>query len=415
MDHPLSPQTLRHRRRKALLLGLLALATLFTSAWALNRQIRPRVSLAEVMVAEVQRGGIANTVNASGVVIPSKEEQVTSPIATRVARVHAKAGQPVAAGDLLLLLDNQQVQLAIDSLREQIGQQDNKLAVLRLDLDQKLKQITSSIELLELDLRSAQARWGRYQEFKDSGTISKNELLTAELAVQRAEIQLRQQRELIADTRQTTHSLIDANRLQNTILHKQLDQQQALLAQTQVRAPFAGMLTWLLADEGASVTAGQLVARVSGLQHFGVEASLSDLHARALAAGQAVRVEHAGQTLAGTVQTVLPEIQNGTVKLLVRLDQPDHPLLRHKLRVDVGIVTESKADTLVAAQGPAFNGRGRQGIFVIRGDEARRTPLDIGVSDGKQVEIVSGAQLGDRLIVSDLSRFKDLDRLRITP
>lgn len=415
MDQAISPKTLLQRRRKTLLLGLLSLAALVTSAWALNRQIRPRVALSEVRVAEVERGAIANTVNASGLVIPSKEEQVTSPIATRVTHAHVKVGQPVAAGDLLLTLDSQTVQLAIDSLREQLGQQDNKLTVLSLELDQKHKQITSTIELLELDLRSAQVRWGRYQEFQDSGTISKNELLAAELAVQRAEIQLRQQRELIADTRRATQNLIDANRLQKSILQKQLDQQLALLAQTQVRAPFAGMLTWLLADEGASVTSGQLVARVSGLQHFGVEASLSDLHARSITAGQVVRVEHGGQTLAGTVQTVLPEIQNGTVKLLVRLDQPDHPLLRHKLRVDVNIVTESKASTLVATQGPAFNGRGRQGIFVIRDHEAHRTLLEVGMSDGKRVEIVAGARPGDRLIISDLSRFKDLDLLLVTP
>ncbi|HRD97672.1 MAG TPA: HlyD family efflux transporter periplasmic adaptor subunit [Rubrivivax sp.] len=415
MDQPLSPQALRRRRTRALLLGALAMAVLAGAAWGLNRQIRPSVALSEVLVAEVQRGAIDHTVNATGLVIPSKEEQVTSPVATRVARVHAKAGQTVAAGERLLTLDNQQVQLAIEALREQIGQQDHKLAVLQLDLEQKLKQITSSIELLELDLKSAQARWGRYQEFKDSGTISKNELLTAELAVQRAEIQLRQQREQIDDARRSTRSLADANRLQKSILHKQLDQQAALLAQTEVRAPFAGVLTWLLADEGASVTAGQLVARVSGLQHFGVEASLSDLHARALAPGQAARVEHAGQVLAGVVQTVLPEIQNGSVKLLLKLQQPDHPLLRHKLRVDVAIVTEQRADTLVATLGPAFNGRGRQGVFVLRGDEAWRTLLDIGVSDGQRVEIIAGAQPGDRLIVSDLSRFKDLDRLRLTP
>ncbi len=415
MDQPLSAQTLLRRKRQALLPGLLAVAVLAALAWVLNRSIRPSLALAEVVVAEVHRSAIANTVNATGLVMPSKEEQVTSPIATRVTRVHVKAGQQVAAGELLLSLDNQTLQLGVEGLREQLGQQDNKLAVLSLDLDQKRKQITSTMELLDLDLRSAQVKWARYQEFKDSGTISRNELLAAELAVQRAEIQLRQQRELIEDTRRTTQSLIEANRLQKAMLQKQLNQQLAQLAQTQVRAPFAGLLTWLLADEGASVTSGQLVARVSELHNFGVEASLSDLHARSLAAGQAVRVEQGGQTLAGTVQTVLPEIQNGTVKLLVRLDQPNHPLLRHKLRVDVNIVTESKADTLVAAQGPAFNGRGRQGIFVIRGGVAQRSQIEIGLSDGKLVEVVSGAQPGDRLIISDLSRFKDIDRLRITP
>jgi HlyD family secretion protein len=415
VDQAIDPQTLRRRKTATVLLATLAIGVLATAAWAVNRSIRPSVSLAEVAVSTVLRGSIANTINATGLVIPSKEEQVTSPIATRLSRVHVKAGDQVSAGQLLLSLDDQAVRLAVESLREQLGQQDNKLAVLSLELEQKHKQIASTIELLELDLRSAQVKWARYQEFKDSGTISKNELLAAELAVQRAEIQLRQQRELIADSARTTNSLIDANRLQKTILHKQLDQQLSLLAQTQVRAPFAGLLTWLLADEGASVIGGQLVARVSQLGSFGVEASLSDLHAKALAVGQAVRVEHGGQTLAGAVQTVLPEIQNGTVKLLVRLDQPNHPLLRHKLRVDVNIVTESRADTLVAAAGPALNGRGRQGVFVVHDGVALRTPLDIGASDGKQVEIVAGAQAGDRLIVSDLSRFKDRERLHITP
>jgi HlyD family secretion protein len=415
VDQPLDPQTLRRRKTATLLIAALAVGGLGTAAWALNRSIRPSVALADVTVAEVHRGSIANTINATGLVVPSKEEQVNSPVATRLSRVHAKAGEQVSAGQLLLSLDDQAVRLAVEGLREQLGQQDNKLAVLSLELEQKHKQIASTIELLELDLRSAQVKWARYQEFKDSGTISKNELLAAELAVQRAEIQLRQQRELIADSARTTQSLIDANRLQASILHKQLDQQLSLLAQTQVRAPFVGLLTWLLADEGASVTSGQLVARVSQLGSFGVEASLSDLHARALAAGQPVRVEHSGQTLTGTVQTVLPEIQNGTVKLLVRLDQPDHPVLRHKLRVEVNIVTESRTDTLLAAAGPALNGRGRQNVFVLRDGGALRMPLDVGASDGKQVEIVSGARAGDRLIVSDLTRFKDLDTLRVTP
>jgi HlyD family secretion protein len=87
-----------------------------------------------------------------------------------------------------------------------------------------------------------------------------------------------------------------------------------------VRAPFAGMLTSLVEEEGASVAAGQLVARVSELNNYRVEATLSDFHARQLAAGQPVRVEQNGEVLAGRVHTILPEIQNGTIKLLVDLD-----------------------------------------------------------------------------------------------
>ncbi len=156
------------------------------------------------------------------------------------------------------------------------------------------------------------------------------------------------------------------------------------------------------------------MAKVSELNNYRVEASLSDFHARALSVGQAVRVEQGSAVLPGRVHTILPEIQNGTIKLLVSLDQPNHPMLRNKMRVDVNIVTEQKADTLVADSGPAFNGRGRQAAFIVRDGQARKTTLDIGGGDGKTVEIVSGAKVGDRVIVSDTSRFKEFDSIRVT-
>jgi HlyD family secretion protein len=166
-------------------------------------------------------------------------------------------------------------------------------------------------------------------------------------------------------------------------------------------------------EEGASVASGQLVARVSELNNYRVEATLSDFHARAIETGQAVRVEQNGKQLAGKVQTILPEIQNGAIKLLVALEQPNDPLLRNKMRVDVNIVTEQKAGALVADSGAAFNGRGRQPAFVVRDGVARKVLVEIGASDGQSVEIVAGAQLGERIIVSDISRFKDADSIRI--
>jgi HlyD family secretion protein len=110
---------------------------------------------------------------------------------------------------------------------------------------------------------------------------------------------------------------------------------------------------------------------------------------------------------------VLPEIQNGTIKLLVTLDQPHHPLLRNKLRVEANIVTELKDRVLIVPAGPAFNGRGRQDAWIVRDGVAHKTPLDLGNSDGKFVEVTGGARAGERIIISDIKRFKDRDTLRI--
>lgn len=414
MDQPLSPHIERRRRRAAIAAVVAASALFGAAAWGLNRVVSPSVALADVMVAEVRRGDIANTINAAGVAIPEHEEVVGSPVQTRVAAVHARPGQQVAAGDLLLELDDHTVRLAIDSLREQLAQQENRIVALTQEMNQKHKELASSIELLELDLQATQVKQQRFSTLRKSGAVSGEDMLTADLNVKRTEIQLRQKRELVEDARRATATAIEGARLQKNILQKQLEQQTLLLAQTKVRAPFAGMLTSLLTEEGASVAPGQMVAKVSELHNYKVEASVSDFNARVLSPGQPVRVEQGSVVLAGVVHTILPEIQNGTIKLVVKLDQPSHPMLRNKLRVEVNIVTEERKGTLVVDSGPAFNGRGKQPVFVIQGGKAHRTMLDIGAADGKAVEILGGAGAGARLIISDTKRFKDVDSIRIS-
>jgi HlyD family secretion protein len=414
MDRALDPAFTQRRRRIRIALGILLAAAIVLACWLLNRALRPSVPASEIMVSTVRRGDVANTINAAGIVIPVHEEVVASPVVSRVARVHAKPGQQVRKGELLLELDDREVRLALDTLREQLAQQENRIASLKLELEQKHKQLLAGIELLELDLLSARALNERNQKLRQSGLVSGENLLAGELAVKRAEIQLRQQRELIADSRRSTATSIAAAGLQKDILQKQAAQQERMLAQARVLAPFAGMLTSVLQEEGASVAAGQLLARVSEMNNYRVEATLSDFHSRSVEPGQAVRVEQNGERLEGRVHTILPEIQNGTVKLLVDLAQPHNPQLRNKMRVDVNIVTARKNDTLVIDSGAAFNGSGRQDAFAVLDGVARRTTLQLGSSDGKLVEVVAGARAGERFIVSDTKAFANLDSIRIT-
>jgi HlyD family secretion protein len=414
MDQAIGIDTLRRRHHLRLAAGALLFAAFLAAAWGINRVVRPSVAAADIVVAEVRRANVDNTINAAGIVVPSHEEVVSSPGASRIAKVHAKPGQEVKQGDLLLELDDRAIRLALEALKEQLAQQENRVVVLRLEMEQKLKQTASAIELLEIDLQATRARRERNQKLRSSGLVSGEDLLTSELNVQRNEIQLRQQRELIEDTRRATAGAIAAARLQRDILQKQIAQQETLLLQTRVTAPFAGMLTSLVEEEGTSVAAGQLVARVSELNNYRVEATVSDFHARLLAAGQAVRVEQNGELLAGRVHTILPEIQNGTIKLLVDLEQPHNAHLRNKMRVDVNVVTDRKAGVLVIDSGAAFNGKGRQPAFAVEGGAARKTLITLGASDGKVIEVVAGARPGERFIVSDTSAFKDLDSIRIS-
>jgi HlyD family secretion protein len=414
MDQPLDPRHLSRRRQRGVALaGALAIA-LLAGAWGVNRLVTPSVDRDTLRIVQVHRGAIADTVSAAGVVVPVHEEVVVAPARTRIARVLVKPGQVVRKGELLLELDAASIRLAIDNLEEQIAQQDIRVQSLALELAQKQRDLTAEIELLALDLEAAKVKQDRYARLLKLGAVSASEVNAVEVEVKRKQIELKQKRESVAGSRASTQNDVAGARLQAQVLRKALAQQQELLAQAQVRAPFAGMATWLVTELGASVEASQQVAKVSELHNFRVEATVSDFYARYLEAGQPVRVSYSGQSMAGRVQTVLPEIKDGTVTLVVALQDPANALLRNRLRVDASIVTAQKADALIADTGPAFNGKGMQELFLVEGSRARRVPVELGLGDGQSVEIRSGLKAGDRLIASDMSRYRDLESIRIS-
>ncbi len=413
MDQELSDSVKRSRRRKLAMMLTAALLTVSGLSWGIHRLATQSANLSELKISEVRRSALDSTINASGVVVPVREEQLSSPSQSRINKVIAKAGQTVKAGDLLMVLDDKAHRVAIDNLREQVSQQSLRVQVLQQEMDANLRRIASEIELLELDLQSNQVKLNRFKKLGATGITSQVDVQAAELAVKRNEVQLRQHKESLLDVRKTALSNIASAHLQKSIFQKQMELQESMLAQTQVKAPFDGIVTWTLGDEGASVSTGQLIAKVSELRNFKVEAKVSDFYARHLNPGQAVKVETSGQVLMGQVQTVLPEIQNGSVKLIVHLDQPNHPALRHQLRVETNIIIAQKEQVLVVDMGTAINGQGRQDVFVIQDGQAVKRQLEFGAGNGKMVEVVGGAKEGSKIIISDVNKFKHLDRFTV--
>jgi HlyD family secretion protein len=158
------------------------LATISLTAWGINRAVTPSVDAGGISIATV-RVGYRQHHQCVRHRDPVHEELVSSPIQTRVAKVHAKLGQQVQANELLLELDSRTIQLAIDALKEQLAQQENRILALTLEMEQKRKQLSSAIELLELDLQANRVKLGRYQTLRKAGGVSAEDLLTAELNV----------------------------------------------------------------------------------------------------------------------------------------------------------------------------------------------------------------------------------------
>jgi HlyD family secretion protein len=173
------------------------------------------------------------------------------------------------------------------------------------------------------------------------------------------------------------------------------------------------VLTWVNEDIGATVQQGDPLARVADLSSFRVRATISDSYADALHPGDAVVVRLNGTDLRGTISTVSPAVEKGTVTFYARLAEDHHPALRSNLRADVFVVTSKQRNVLRVKNGPFYQGGREQPVFVVRDGKAERRVVRFGESNLDYVQILSGLRPGEEIVLSDMKDYLETPSLTI--
>jgi len=106
-------------------------------------------------------------------------------------------------------------------------------------------------------------------------------------------------------------------------------------------------------------------------------------------------------------------VENGIVRLEVVLRQPDHPQLRPNLRVDVDVVSERHEGVLTVRRGSVIATDAGHALFCIRGTEAVRRNVRLGITNFERTEILEGLKEGDEVILSDMSDYANRKEIRI--
>lgn len=381
-------------------------------SWGLD-WLRPAVARSRVRTARVDVGPIEATITAAGVVVPEVEQVLSSPIDARVVRILRRAGAAVKTGDAVLELDTLPQQLAVNRLRQQMALEENQQARTRLDLEARLNDLESQRRIKQLQLESFRSRLDRIRQLHQDGLVSNEDLQQSELAVSQAEVELSRIEGEQRAARAATATALEGPRMEMTTARDEAAEAERLLRLAALRAERPGVVTWTLTEEGGSIRRGKVVARIADLSTFRVDATLSDVHARRVAVGQPVEVRVGDDPLQGTVSNVLPKVENGVMTIQVALANSRSPLLRSNLRVDVLIIMDRKPRTLRLARGPFADGAGAREVFVVRGDRAVKTPIELGLSSYEQFEVVRGLAEGDEVIVSDMRDYLHLREVRL--
>jgi HlyD family secretion protein len=412
MDREISPEARQGRLLRRVATVVIALAAVVFFFAATVRWLRPSFERRRIQTARVTRGSIAATLEANGTVVPLAEQVVSSPVEARVLRVGHRAGDRVKAGDELLTLDTSASRLDAARLDDRVARSQSSDAELRLRLDEIIAGLRAQIEQRKLDAQIVHYSADQKTRLRAEGLIAEQDALAAGAQAKKADIELRQLDEALGRAIRSRDVQLAASRSDLDMVRREREESRRQLELAMLRADRDGVLTSIVGEVGATIRRGDVLARIADLSAYRVEASISDVHAARLAAGMRCRVTLDDAVIDGTIDSVDPRIVNGVVKFFITLDQPAHPRLRNNLRVDVAVITGTRGNTLVVRRG-ALARTNNTHAFVIRGDEAVRVPVRFGLAGNETIEILDGVSEGDELVISDVSEYEDIQRVRV--
>ena len=268
------------------------------------------------------------------------------------------------------------------------------------------------VSIMELNRKEVELLNERYLDSIGSGTTDK--VRQAELAYNKGKLELEQLKQQYENEKKVKSADLKVKELDFNIFQKGLAEMKRTLADAQVGSPRKAILTYINNQVGAQVAKGEQIAVVSDLTHFKVDGEIADTYGDRVMAGGKVIVKLGNDKLEGTISSVTPLSKNGVISFSVQLQDDSHKRLRSGLKTDVYVMNAVKEDVLRIANASYYVGRGDYELFVLsKEDELVKRKVKLGDSNFEYVEVVSGLQAGDQVVVGDMSSFKNKTKLKV--
>lgn len=393
--------------------SLIALAVV-TVALARLKPAAPTVDKATVWTDTVKRGPMLREVRGLGTLVPVEIRWIPAQTSARVDKIMLQSGATVKADSVILELSD--LQLQHDALDAEYAYKaaGADLANLKVQLADKLMAQKAAPADIESQYQQAKLQADVDKQLAEQGLqsalLSKKSMVAAEqLAVKKG---LAGEQLKIAD---------DAAKAQIAAQQAHLDQQrvQYELKKEQVealhvRAGFGGVLSAVSVEVGQQVLPGTNLVRVADPYRLKATIQIAETQAKDVKIGQKASVDTHNGTANGRVTRIDAAVVNGMVAVDVNFDGPMPQGVRPDLSVDGTIEIEKLADVLSVGRPVHGESNSTVSLFKLEGDgDAVRAQVKLGRASVSSVEILQGLQVGDQVILSDMSVWDKFDRIRL--
>jgi HlyD family secretion protein len=414
-DVALSPEARRRRRWQKLRLPLIVGLVLVSAGVGVSQlaPAAPSVDGSGLWIDTVKRGELVREVRGTGTLVPVDIAWIPATTDGQVVRVLLRPGADVTPESVLVELHNPALEQQVMEARLQLEGAEARLRKADSDATLALLQQEAQVAQFEAALEEARSEAEADDQLRADGLVSELQRRRSASRARAAQTQVDTERKRFdLSTRmrpaQLAEQEAEVQRLR-TVVALRMEQ----LANLRVRAGMHGVLQAVPVEVGSQVSAGTNVARVANPTDLKAQVRVPETQARDVQIGQVARVDTRNGVVTGQVTRVDPAAVSGTVLVDITLTEPLPRGARPDLSVDGIIEIERITDTLYMGRPAAGQELGTLSLFRIGGDGmADRTPVKLGKGSVRAIEVLEGLQVGDRVVLSDMSAWDQVDRLR---
>jgi hypothetical protein len=366
----------------------------------------------------VKRGSMLRQVHGIGSLVPIPADVRLIPAETdvHVERILLlPGGAPVQPDSVIMELSNPQVEQEAMAAALDLKSAEAEYHNTRAKVDSDLLSLRAEAATVESDYENAKRDADNNRELNKIGVVAKA-VLDASVNKER---ELATRKKIEEDRIAESTKAIET---QMAVQQSTIDQKKAMLGLKQrqkdalrVRAGISGVLVDVPVQVGQRLTQGTILAKVVQPQHLQAELKIPETQAKDITSGQKADIDTHNGVIQGTVSRVDPSVQSGTVTVDVTLDGPPPPGARPDLSVD-GTITLEKLDNVLYVGRPAF-GQEKSTVKMFKidaeGKTATQVPVEMGRMSVNTVEILRGLKEGDQVILSDMSRLDNQERIKL--
>jgi HlyD family secretion protein len=411
------PSNARAKLIRRIILGGVAVLFIGGVSFGLTRlrPAAPAVDRATVWSDEVKRGPMLRDVRGLGTLVPEDIRWIPAQTDSRVERWVLRPGATVKPGSVIMELSDPTLQREALDAEFQLKGAEADLANLKVQVDSDLM----NQKAVEAGVRSDYEQ-AKIQHEVDAKLVAEG--LAADVTERLSRVKEQQLAIRVQLEGERTKVAVDSAKARLAAQQAKIDEQNALfqLKKSQVdalhvRAGIDGVLQLVPVEVGQHVTPGTNLARVADPKKLKAEIKIAETQAKDVVIGQTASVDTRNGIVTGHVSRVDPSVQNGTVTVDVQFDGLLPDGARPDLSVDGTVELENLKNVLYV--GRPVHGASQSTISLFRltpdGSEAVRTNVKLGRSSVNTVEILDGLQVGDRVILSDMSQWDNYDRIRL--